>query len=55
MEKREYFPNVPGEASIPVRAKCYVSRASEDSGRAKIGARAKKGKEQGGGGAASRH
>ena len=27
-------------ASVPVRAKCYVSRASEDSGRAKIGARA---------------
>ena len=33
------------EASVPVRAKCYVSRESEDSGRAKIGARAKKGKE----------
>ena len=31
---------------------CYVSRASEDSSRAKIGARAKKGKERGGGGAA---
>ena len=28
-----------------------MSRASEDSGRAKIGARAKKEKEQGGGGA----
>ena len=39
-------------ASVPVRAKCYVSRASEDSSRAKIGARAKKGKERGGGGAA---
>ena len=26
-------------ASVPVRAKCYVSPASEDSGRAKIGAR----------------
>ena len=26
--------------SVPVRTKCYVSRASEDSGRAKIGARA---------------
>ena len=38
-------------ASVPVRAKCYVLRASEDSSRAKIGARAKKGKEQGGGGA----
>ena len=37
-------------ASVPVRAKCYVSRASEDSSRAKIGARAKKGKERGGGG-----
>ena len=32
-------------ASVPAQAKCYVSRASEDSGRAKIGARAKKGKE----------
>ena len=32
-----------------VQAKCYVSRASEDSGRAKIGARAKKEKERGGG------
>ena len=32
--------------SVPVRAECYVSRASEDSGRAKNGARAKKGKEQ---------
>ena len=39
-------------ASVPVRAKCYVSRASEDSSRTKIGARAKKGKERGGGGAA---
>ena len=39
-------------ASVPVRAKCCVSRASEDSSRAKIGARAKKGKERGGGGAA---
>ena len=33
-------------ASVPVRAKspakCYVSHASEDSSRAKIGARAKK-------------
>ena len=37
-----------------MRAKCYVSRASEDSGRAKIGARAKKGKEQGGGVALAR-
>ena len=27
-------------ASVPVRAKCYASPASEDSGRAKIGARA---------------
>ena len=35
-----------------MRAKSYVSRASEDSGRAKIGARAKKEKEQGRGGAA---
>ena len=39
-------------ASVPVRAKCYVLRTSEDSSRAKIGARAKKGKERGGGGAA---
>ena len=39
-------------ASVPVRAKCFVSRASEDSSRAKIGARAKKGKERGGGGGA---
>ena len=38
-------------ASVPVRAKCYVSRASDDSGRVKIGARGKKRKEQGGGGA----
>ena len=29
-----------------MRAKCYVSRGSEDSGHAKIGARANKGKEQ---------
>ena len=28
-------------ASVPVRAKCCVSRACEDSGRAKFGARAK--------------
>ena len=42
-------------ASVPVRAKCYVSRASEDSSRAKIGARAKKGKERGGGEASLPH
>ena len=34
-------------ASVPVRAKCYVSRASEVSGRAKIGAGEKKGKPAG--------
>ena len=34
-----------------MRAKCYVWCASEDSGRTKIGTRAKKGKEQGEGGA----
>ena len=36
-------------ASVPVRAKCHMSRASEDSGRVKIEARAKMWKEQGGG------
>ena len=33
-------------ASVPFQAKCYVSRASEDSGHAKIGARARMEKEQ---------
>ena len=47
-----YIVSLACVASVPVRAKCYVSRASEDSSRAKIGARAKKGKERGGGGAA---
>ena len=37
--------NVACVASVPVRAKCCVSRARENSGRAKIGARGKKGKE----------
>ena len=41
-----YRGNVPWlvacVASVPVRAKCYVPRASEDSSRAKIVARAKK-------------
>ena len=39
-------------ASFPVQTKCYVSRTSEDSGRPKIGARAKKEKVGEGKGAA---
>ena len=39
--------NLACVASVPVRAKCYASCASDDSGRAKIGARAKKGKLEG--------
>ena len=42
-------------ASAPVRAKCFVSHTSVDSSGAKIGARTKKGKERGEGGAAREH
>ena len=39
------FPPLACAASVPMQVKSYVSRVSEDSGRAKIGARAKKEKE----------
>ena len=50
--RQTYTVAVACVASVPVRAKCCVSRASEDSSRAKTWARAKTGKERGGGGAA---
>ena len=34
--RTEFLVDLACVASVPVRAKCYVSRASEDSGRAKI-------------------
>ena len=37
--------NIAYVANVSVRAKCYVSRTNEVSGRAKIGARAKREKE----------
>ena len=47
-----YSVSLHSKRSRTSELKCYVSPESEDSSRAKIGARAKKGKEREGGGAA---